>query len=77
MKAGINTDKFTPGISKAIHKTLHSGKGFQRGGIWNWLWTKYTNGKNPQKMNPEDVKRFEREVSRVLGIDDVPLVPYK
>lgn len=74
-KADINTDKFTAGLTKKIHQKLYSGKGFGRDGMWNWLWKRYTGGKDPSKMNAEGVKKFEREVSRFFGIDDKPIVP--
>jgi len=75
-EAGINTDKFTAGISQLIHRKLHSGKGFGRGGMWNWLWKHYTGGKKGADMKVEDIKKFERQVSKFFGIDDVPLIPY-
>lgn len=74
--AGINTDKFTVGLSKLVHRKLHSGKGFGRGGMWNWLWNKYTGGKDPKSVSPDDVKNFERQVSKFFGIDDLPVRPY-
>lgn len=77
--AGINTDKFTAGISRTIHRKLHSGKGFGRGGMWNWIWKQYTgDGKRDTKsLTPDEIKAFERQVSKFFGIDDAPLSPYK
>lgn len=62
-----DVDKFTVGVSKIMHRKLHSGKGYGRGGIWNGLWKAWA-GKNGKQADSKDIDEFAQRMADFFGI---------
>jgi len=73
-KAGIDIDKYTLELPEAVHRCIHSGKGFGRGGKWNKAWKdffeKYPNA------TAEQIYKYAGELIHEFDIDGIPVVPY-
>lgn len=71
---GIDIDKYTLELPEAVHRCIHSGKGFGPGGRWNKAWKDFFD-KYPD-ATPEQIYRHAGELIHEFGIDGIPVVPY-
>lgn len=74
-KLGKQVDQFTVALVKRLHRRLHMGNGFGRGGIWNGLWQKFMKNKG-DRPTPQEIKAFMDQIARLFGLDGLPPVPY-
>ncbi|HEY0367928.1 MAG TPA: TIGR02269 family lipoprotein, partial [Pyrinomonadaceae bacterium] len=73
-KAGIDIDKYTLELPEAVHRCIHSGKGFGRGGKWNKAWKDFFD-KFPN-ATAEDIYKYAGQLIHDFDIDGIPVVPY-
>lgn len=71
---GIDIDKYTLEIAEDVHRCIHSGKGFGRGGKWNKAWKDFFEH-NPN-ATPEEIYKHAGKLIYEFGLDGIPVVPY-